>query len=266
MKNSNEIFTMRDRRVLITGGAGHLGYGIASALSGLGAHLIIIDRPEANFDAIERLENEHHVSIKVIRCDLEDHLEREEVIKQVIADGSGINCLINNAAFVGTDALEGWNVDFGSQSIETWRRALEVNLTAPFHLSQGLSSVLRGSVGASIINIGSIYAEYAPDWKLYEGLNMGNPAAYGCSKAGLLQLTRWLATTLAPDIRVNAISPGGLLRDQSIEFIKRYQEKTPLKRMGTVADIVGGVIFLASDMAGYVTGQTLSINGGWGIS
>jgi len=238
MKHSNKILTMRNRRVLITGGAGHLGYGIASAMSGLGAHLIIIDRPEANFDAIEGLENEHHVSIKVIKCDLEDYLQREE----------------------------GWNVDFESQSIETWRRALEVNLTAPFHLSQGLSSILRGSVGASIINIGSIYAEYAPDWKLYEGLNMGNPAAYGCSKAGLLQLTRWLATTLAPDIRVNAISPGGLLRDQSIEFIKRYQEKTPLKRMGTVADIVGGVIFLASDMAGYVTGQTLSINGGWGIS
>ena len=92
---------------------------------------------------------------------------------------------------------------------------------------------------------------------------MGNPAAYAVSKGGIIQLTRYLATVLAPDIRVNALSAGGLWRNQDEEFHRRYKDRTPLKRMGTEEDMKGAVVFLASDMSAYVTGQNILVDGGW---
>ena len=93
---------------------------------------------------------------------------------------------------------------------------------------------------------------------------MGNPAAYAVSKGGLIQLTRWLATTSAPDVRVNAISPGGIFRNQTEVFVKRYVNKIPLERMAIEDDFRGVIAFLGSDMSSYVTGQNLMIDGGWG--
>jgi NAD(P)-dependent dehydrogenase (short-subunit alcohol dehydrogenase family) len=97
---------------------------------------------------------------------------------------------------------------------------------------------------------------------LYEGLDMSNPAAYGASKGGLIQLTRWLASTLAPVIRVNMVSPGGISRGQDATFVERYSRKTPIARMATEHDIVGQVVYLLSGAASYVTGQNITIDGG----
>ena len=94
---------------------------------------------------------------------------------------------------------------------------------------------------------------------------MGNPAAYAASKGGLLQLTRWLSTVLAPHIRVNSISPGGVWRNQPEQFCKRYKKKTPLQRMATEEDLKGAVVYLASDLSLYVTGQNIIVDGGWSI-
>jgi len=92
---------------------------------------------------------------------------------------------------------------------------------------------------------------------------MGNPAAYAASKGGLAQLTRWLATTVAPKVRVNAISPGGVFRNQPETFVKRYVNKTPLNRMATEDDFCGAVAYLASDQCAYVSGQVIGVDGGW---
>jgi len=94
---------------------------------------------------------------------------------------------------------------------------------------------------------------------------MSNPAAYAASKGGLLQLTRWLSTVMAPEVRVNAISPGGIERGQPDSFRQRYIAKTPLKRMGTEQDIQGAIIYLSTDMSLYVTGQNIMVDGGWGV-
>ena len=99
---------------------------------------------------------------------------------------------------------------------------------------------------------------------LYDDTAMGNPAAYGASKGGLIQLTRYLATVLGPDnIRVNCISPGGIARGQDEKFVARYEARTPLKRMGTEEDMKGTILYLASDLSAYVTGQNLLVDGGW---
>ncbi len=103
----------------------------------------------------------------------------------------------------------------------------------------------------------------APDMSLYEDTSMGNPAAYSASKGGLIQLTKWLAVNMAPSVRVDSISPGGIERNQPKAFIEKYQAKTPLGRMGSEEDLKGSIISLASDLSKYVTGQNIIVDGGW---
>lgn len=98
---------------------------------------------------------------------------------------------------------------------------------------------------------------------LYEGTVMGNPAAYGATKGGIVQLTRYLSTVMAPAVRVNAFAPGGIARGQAGEFTDRYEKLTPLQRMATEDDFRGVVAWLSSDASRYVTGQTIAVDGGW---
>jgi len=260
-----ELSNLKGRRALITGAAGHLGKVFADTLAELGSDLILVDLPGSNLEELSSDMSERW-GMKVLTkyCDLEISNQRAELITWVKEIGKPLNILVNNAAFAGTTNLSGWSVPFEEQSIETWRRALEVNLTAIFHLCQGLVPLLKAAEGSSIVNIASIYGVYGPDWSLYEDTNVSNPAAYGASKGGLIQLTHWLATTIAPEVRANSISPGGIFRHQPELFVKRYDEKTPLGRMATEDDFRGAVAFLASDMSRYVTGQNLIVDGGWG--
>ncbi len=265
MTTLNELMKLNGRRALITGAAGGLGRVMASTLAELGANLILLDRSEIPLAGLaEKVVKEWGVSVSVFNCDLESQTARDHLIDSLLKEGE-LDILINNAAFIGTSGLQGWGVPFADQSIETWRRALEVNLTAVFHLCQGLAPLLQETGRGSVINIGSIYGEYGPDWGLYKDTSMSNPAAYSASKGGLLQLTRWLATTMAPAVRVNAISPGGIARGQAQVFIDRYEARTPLGRMATEDDFRGAVAFLATDMSAYLTGQNLLVDGGWGV-
>lgn len=265
MQRLDTLMSLQGRRAMITGGAGHIAVAMAETLAELGANLVLVDRDADRLASLAvRLQETFDIAVKTHVCDLEDDAARQGMIDVVKCDGCRLDILVNNAAFVGTSGLQGWAVPFEAQTIETWRRALEVNLTTVFHLSQSLLPKLRVSGHGSIINIGSIYGELGPDWGLYEGTTMGNPAAYSASKGGLLQFTRWLATTLAPEVRVNAISPGGVARGQSPSFVTRYENRTPLRRMATEDDFRGAVAYLASDLSAYVTGQVLRVDGGWG--
>lgn len=266
MSTIKQLMDLTGRKALVTGAAGGLGRVIAGVLAELGADLVLVDLPGSGLASLDQsLAGLWGVKVRSYECDLESETQRGSLIESVRCDERSLNILVNNAAFVGSSALSGWAVPFEGQSLETWRRAFEVNLTSVFHLCQGVLPILCRSEGASIINIGSIYGEYAPDWSLYAGTSMGNPAAYGASKGGLAQLTRWLATAVAPDVRVNTISPGGIYRGQSDVFVDRYKRKTPLARMATEEDFKGAIMFLASDLSSYVTGQNLSVDGGWGI-
>lgn len=265
MTTMTELMSLRGRRALITGATGKLGSVMADTLAELGADLVLVDRPSSDFQPLEsHLQDRWAVSVHSRECDLEIEEQRLELFKSIKSDGKGLNVLVNNAAFVGASDLQGWITRFEEQTVETWRRAMEVNLTAAFHLSQAFAPLLKAAKGGNIINITSIYGEYGPDWRLYEGTQMGNPVAYAASKGGLVQLTRWLATTIAPEVRVNALSPGGVLRNQDPKFIERYEARTPLKRMAVEDDFRGVIAFLASDLSSYVTGQNIAVDGGWG--
>ncbi len=260
------LMSLKGRQALITGAAGGIGKVMAHTLAELGADILLVDRPGASYGALtEEIERTWAVKLRTFDCDLELQEDRTRLIDFVVRQGMGLDVLINNAAFVGTTGLKGWGTAFEEQTVETWRRALEVNLTAAFDLSKGLAPLLKQSKGGNIVNISSIYGSYGPDYSLYADTSMGNPAAYAASKGGLIQLTRWLATTLAPQVRVNAISPGGVFRNQPEAFVKRYEARTPLKRMATEDDFRGAIAYLASDLSSYVTGQNLAVDGGWGI-
>lgn len=242
------------RVALVTGAAGHLGRLCCQVLQEQGASVYGLDRPES----LARLaEGVIPLGLELAAPDMLAQLDR------LFPPGERLDILINNAAFVGTDAHAGWAVPFDQQSLETWRNCLEVNLTAPFALIQHLAPRLAAQGKGVVINVGSIYGELGPDWSLYQGTQMANPAAYGASKGGLHQLTRWLATTLAPQIRVNTLIPGGIFRQQPASFVEAYQRRTPLGRMATEQDMLGALLYLASDLSAYVTGQSLSVDGGW---
>lgn len=259
-----ELMNLEGRRVLLTGGAGKLGTAMAEAFVELGAHVALLDlpisKPSAAADALATKSGQTALGIP---CDLEDEASVDAAAAAALTALGGLDVLVHCAAFVGTTGLTGWGVPLADQTASTWRRAIEVNLTATFVLTQACREALLASGHGSIIFIGSIYGVVGPDMGLYEGLGMGNPAAYAASKGGNVQFARWLATVMAPKVRVNVISPGGVWRGQPEEFVERYTKRTPLARMATEEDIKGAAVFLASDMSAYVTGQNLMLDGGF---
>lgn len=264
MRSIKELMNLGGRVALVTGGAGHIGAVICETLAELGAKVAILDMDENSIMRVSRtLREALGAETMSLALDLKDEASLRSVPEKVLERFGGIHILVNCAALVGTSDLKGWATPFSEQSPDIWRQALEVNLTAPFVLVQTCAPALAASGHGSIINIGSIYGVVGPDLSLYEGTPLGNPAAYAAAKGGLLQFTRWSATVLAPEIRVNAISPGGIWRNQAKSFHERYVMHTPLKRMGSEEDLKGAVAYLASDLSAYVTGQNILVDGGW---
>ena len=261
-----ELMSLESQVAVITGGAGHIGEALCEALAELGANIAILDiLPNAMIRVGQNIRTQYNVEVEGFVVDLANESDIRSIPDKVIERFGKVNILINNAAFVGTTNLEGWSKPFLEQSVNTWSMALEVNLTAPFLLSQIFSPYMMTQHNANIINISSIYGMMGPNWEMYKDTNMGNPAAYAASKGGLLQLTRWLATTLSPNIRVNSITPGGVFRNQPESFHQRYIQGTPLQRMACEDDFKGAVVYLATALSRYVTGHNLVVDGGWTI-
>jgi len=263
MKSINQLSSLEGRVACVTGASGNIGNSICEAILEAKGSLIMIDNNSESLEFVSTDHEKKYDSKIVSFCsDLSDSQERK-LLLQEINKTERVDILVNCAAFVGDSDLQGWTSSFIEQDPDLWSKVLELNLVAPFHLSQGLNQKLSADGNGSIINISSIYGFMAPDMSLYEDTNMGNPAAYSASKGGLIQLTKWLAVNMAPSVRVNSISPGGIERDQPKAFIEKYQAKTPLGRMGSEEDLKGSIIFLASDLSKYVTGQNIIVDGGW---
>ncbi|MFY8272908.1 SDR family oxidoreductase [Pseudoalteromonas sp. SSDWG2] len=266
MRTITQLQDMTQQWVLITGGAGHVGRAAAHALLELGANVILLDRDKQYLNQVHADEFEHAKSVHCVCCELSDEQSIHLAMKQVASITQGtLNVLINNAAFVGTDKLTGWCVPFEKQSFETFKACLDVNLSAPFLLSQLAFDLMKQTQGAnrSIINISSIYAVVGPQMDMYAGTEMGNPAAYAASKAGLMQLTKWMAANIAPEVRINNIVLGGIERGQPQSFLDKYNAKVPMQRMATEEDVKGAIAYLSSGLSNYMTGQSLYLDGGW---
>jgi NAD(P)-dependent dehydrogenase (short-subunit alcohol dehydrogenase family) len=264
MKSLSGLMDLNGRKALVTGGAGHIALAVEEALVELGAATSVLDvDKKACEERVQALSHHSNSSGFAIPCDLRDEGATRSAIRQGIDQMGGLDILVHCAAFGGTTQYPGWAVPFEEQSVDAWNAALSVNLTAAFVMVQEAKDALAASGHGSVILFASIYGIDGPDMALYEGTEMANPAGYGASKGGLIQLTRYLATILAPRIRVNAISPGGVWRDQPQAFHQRYVARTPMGRMAAEQDLKGAVAYLSSDLSEYVTGHNLVVDGGW---
>jgi NAD(P)-dependent dehydrogenase (short-subunit alcohol dehydrogenase family) len=259
-----DLLRMDGHVAIVTGGTGHLGTTFGEALAECGAHVVLVDLDDEHCAAsAKRLSTHGGVEAMGLAADLADAAAPRRIVERVFAKYGRIDSIVNNAALTGATVLNGYAVPFHQQTAAAWRAALDVNLSAAFFLTQAASSILERSSCGTVVNIGSIYGVVGPNMALYGGTPMGNPAAYAASKGGLLQLTRYLATVLAPRVRVNTIVPGGIARGQPKAFVDRYISLTPMGRMGTEDDFKVAVAYLASRASSYMTGQSLVIDGGW---
>lgn len=250
MRTIEQLMDLTGRKALVVGGAGHIGSAICGALHEMNAVIAVLDMAAGK----------NPLSFV---CDIRDEEGLRLVAQKAITEMGGLDILVHCAAYIGKEKIPGWSVPFERQTVIAWDDAMRVNLTSAFVLSQECKTALEQSGHGSIILFSSIYGMVGPDFRMYEGTHMINPAAYLASKGGMLQLMRYLATFFAPKIRVNAVSPGGVARDYPEIFNERYRSRVPLGRQASEEDLKGAAAYLASDLSTYVTGHNLVVDGGW---
>lgn len=264
MRSIQELSSLESRVALIVGGAGHIGRAAAEAVMQLGASSVILDLDSERCSrTAAELSTATGGRAIGLGCDLADEQATRAAVRHAVTLSGRLDIVVHCAAYVGTTPVAGWGAPFAQQTVAAWDAGLRVSLTSAFVIAQEAAPALAASGHGAIVLIGSIYGVVGPDMRLYADTAMANPAGYGAAKGGLLQLGRYLATTLAPTVRVNLLSPGGIERGQPEVFQERYIARTPLGRMATEEDMKGAVAYLASDLSGYVTGQNLVIDGGW---
>ncbi len=247
------------KTVLVTGANGPMGLIISKQLHLSGWKVLGSDRQNsASVSSAPFLAG-------YFEADLLDNARICELADWAKKEFSGELSLVNNAAFTTEANSTDFAVELEKQSIASYVNSLQINLTAPFVLIQSLASEMKKSGTSSVVNITSTYGLVGPQPSIYENVNFFNAAGYAASKGGLHQLTRYFATVLAPEIRVNSVAPGGINRNHAKDFVSRYVKLTPLGRMNSEVDVANAVEFLLSDKASYITGQSLSVDGGWTV-
>lgn len=269
MEYLNNLFNLKEKVVIITGGAGLLGRQYSEALSNLGAVPIIADMDGALAEeTASELEKKHNTKVRGFGVDVSNKKSLESCRDKVLGEFGRIDVLINNAGISGKVADVTVAPGFEDYPLTEWEKALDVNITGMFLAAQifGREMVKQGS--GVVVNICSIYGILSPDQRIYEkeGVpkNFIKPVSYSVTKSAVLNLTRYLATYWGKKgIRVNTLTPGGVFDSQDAEFVKKYSERTPMGRMANPEDMVGPMLFLASDASKYMTGANLIIDGGW---
>jgi NAD(P)-dependent dehydrogenase (short-subunit alcohol dehydrogenase family) len=262
-KKERNMFNLKGKTIVITGGAGLIGSVFSNACAEYGANVAIVDIDEEKANKLIKHIKEEIGNNEVLfqKCDISNMDDIQNLIDTTLNKFGKIDALVNNAYPRNTS----YGGKFEDVSYENFCENVNMHLGGYFLITQHVAEVMMKYNYGNIINISSIYGFSAPKFELYEGTDMTMPVEYAAIKGAIINLTKYLASYLGKyNIRVNAISPGGVFDNQPEGFVKRYSDKVVLgKRMVDTDDIVGVLTFLLSDASKYITGQNIVVDGGF---
>jgi NAD(P)-dependent dehydrogenase (short-subunit alcohol dehydrogenase family) len=240
---------LKDKVIIVTGGSGLIGKAIVYDLEQNGANVINAE-----------ICVETDINNGQVKCDITSVESIDNLISLVLEKYGHIDGLVNNAY----PRTKDWGNKFEDVSYNSWSQNVDMQLNSCFYLSQKTLEIMRKQQSGAVVNITSIYGVVGNDFTIYEGFGGTSPAAYSAIKGGIVNFSRYLASYYGKyNVRVNCVSPGGIIDKQHPSFIKKYSHKSPLKRLGKPEEIAPSVSFLLSDKASFITGHNLMVDGGW---
>lgn len=239
---------LKNKVIIVTGGSGLLGREIIKDITSKGGIAVNVDiGVETNLD------------YRTVKADITSSSSVEETIHIIHNHFGRIDGLVNNAYPRTAD----WGAIFEEIPYSTWQKNVDMQMNAVFLFIQKIAPYLIESKG-SVVSMSSIYGVVGNDMSLYVNTKIKTAPAYTAIKGGIINFTRYLSSYYGrKGIRFNCVSPGGIFDNQDPIFVKNYEDKVPMARMGTPSDIAPPVSFLLSDEAKYITGQNLIVDGGW---
>jgi NAD(P)-dependent dehydrogenase (short-subunit alcohol dehydrogenase family) len=233
------------KKAIVTGANGKIGRTFVESLVAKGYCVYAVDLKT------EGLKNSENVEL--IQLDITD----EESVHDFFLSVRNLSVLVNNAGI-------GVFTPFEDRTAAEFKKVMEVNLLGSFLMSQSAIKIMKERGGGKIINIASIYGSISSDERIYGDSGRNNSEVYSATKAGVINLTKYMAAHFGKyNIQTNAISPGGIYNQQSIDFVRNYEYKTPMQRMGNVEDLLSTLLYLISDDTAYTNGQNISVDGGF---
>ncbi|MEO6136537.1 MAG: SDR family oxidoreductase [Ginsengibacter sp.] len=257
------IFRIDNKIAIVTGGAGYFGKPISKALAEAGAIVIIASRDKKKCEAYAETLVENGLKAEGMSLDLSNEKSIERFVKNVYKKYGSIDILVNNAV-----SREGMN-DLELLNKTDIESAQIINITGLMLITKSVIKIMRKQESGNIINVSSIQGVVGPNFPVYGKTGMSSSVNYTYDKWGMVGFTKWMANYYGKyNIRVNCISPGGYgpaieHAAGKEEFVENYKRLTPLGRFAEDADMIGPVIFLASDASSYITGHNLMVDGGW---
>ncbi|MCL3852154.1 SDR family oxidoreductase [Parabacteroides sp. GYB001] len=240
---------LKDKIIIVTGGSGLIGREIVDDIKRKGGYAI-----NADINVSTDLSN------GTINVDVSDSTSIRNAVEEIYTYFGHIDGLVNSAY----PRTKDWGAFFEDINPVSWKQNVDMQMNSCFEFCQYVLRYMAKEQKGAIVNIASIYGIVGNDFTLYEEYGGTSPAAYSAIKGGIINFTRYLASYYGrKNIRVNCVSPGGIFDHQHESFLRRYNEKVPMGRMGNPDDIAPAVSFLLSDEAKYITGQNLAVDGGW---